>query len=314
MGSGLLFCVLYVCWAVAHATEQTHAAELSSFNTIYEPSGVAHIGQGEFIVVEDEPENPFHRLKLDKHGQLVEMGSVEISGEPVRLNDLEGVTFDGRYVYAVTSHSLTKKGKTGKDRSVLVRFEYVDGMLHDARVVSDLKPLVIDLFSAAFNGLESEALEAEINIEAVAWSPRDESLYLGFRKPLLKGRSAVMRIDAPERMFQRQSAAGISAQLFWLDLQNKGIRSMSWDVTRQRMMIVAGRKKLKTGFDLWQWQPAPKTMPVRITRLRKALPDGTEGLTTYTIQDLAGMLLVIDDGNEKKAKPGHYQLNLFIPD
>jgi hypothetical protein len=127
--------------------ESAASKRLLSFNRIYESSGVAHLGQGEFVVVEDEPAHPLHRLKLDQNGYLIELGPLQFIGDPVRLNDLEGITFDGRYLYAITSHSLTKKGKAGKDRTVLVRFEYTDGRLHDARRISDLKGVLVRRFS-----------------------------------------------------------------------------------------------------------------------------------------------------------------------
>ncbi len=293
------------------AAEKVGAGGLPAFEAIFEPSGVVHLGKGEFIVVEDEPGNPFHGVKIDSDGRLIETGTLEIVGEPVRLNDLEGVTFDGRYLYAITSHSRTKKGKTGKDRSVLVRFEYEDGQLRDMRRVDDLKTEIISLFSTELSGKTAEQIEADINIEALAWSPKDKSLYVGFREPRKNGKSAIMLIQAPTLMFEQQSAENISTQLFWLDLQDKGIRSMNWDTTLQRFIIVAGEKKLNTGFDLWQWQANPETAAIRITSTQKPLPDRTEGLVIFGTVDQSGMLLVIDDGSEKKSRPGHFQLFSF---
>jgi len=310
--SGLLFCACYLYWPLVFAAEKMHSGELLSFDSLYEPSGVVHLGQGEFAVVEDEPERPFYRLKLDQNGRLVESGEIRYAGESVRLNDLEGITFDGRYLYAVTSHSLTKKGKEGQGRSELVRFEYKDGQLHDLRCVSDLKPFMLELFAPSFEGLTMQELKANINIEAMVWSPKDNSLYIGFRQPRVNGLSAVMRIDAPGQLFQRQSAVNMSARLFWLDLQNKGIRSMSWGTTLQKILIVAGRKKQESGFDLWQWQATSKTAPDKITSPEKPLPEGTEGLTTYKTEGLSGMLVVIDDGSENNARPAHYQLFPFV--
>jgi hypothetical protein len=293
------------------AAEKVDAGGLSAFSTIFEPSGVVHLGKGEFIVVEDEPGHPFHGIKIDSDGVLIESGMLEIIGEPVRLNDLEGVTFDGRYLYAITSHSRTKKGKTGKDRSVLVRFEYEDGQLRNMRRVDDLKAQIISLFSSELAGKAAAQIEAEINLEALTWSPKDKSLYIGFREPRMNGKSAIMLIQAPGLMFEQQSAENISTQLFWLDLQDKGIRSMNWDTTLQRFIIVAGEKKADTGFGLWQWQANPESAAIRITSSQEPLPDGTEGLATFVRADQSGMLLVIDDGSEKKSRPGHYQLFPF---
>jgi hypothetical protein len=311
ISAGMLLCAVLSSLSYISAAEKVEVGGLSAFDTIFEPSGVVHLGKGEFIVVEDEPGSPFHHLKMSSDGGLIESGTLEIIGDSVRLNDLEGVTYDGRYLYAITSHSLTKKGKTGKDRSVLVRFEYEDGQLRDVRRVDDLKAVIISLFSTELVGKTAEQIEADINIEALAWSPKDKSLVVGFREPRMNGKSAIMLIQTPALMFEQQTAENIPTQLFWIDLQDKGIRSMNWDTKLQRFIIVAGEKKLNTGFDLWQWQADPETAASRITSTQASLPDGTEGLATFVTAAQSGMLLVIDDGSEKKSRPGHFQLFSF---
>ncbi len=286
--------------------ESAASERLLLFSGIYEPSGVVHLGQGEFVVVEDEPERPFHRLKLDQNGHLTEPGPLLFVGDPVRLNDLEGVTFDGHYLYAITSHSLTKKGKAGKDRSLLVRFDYTDGRLHDTRRISDLKAVLVRRFSEAFVGKTDEQIESELNIEALAWSPQDESLYIGFRQPLKNGLSAVMRIQSPQSLFEQQNAAGLVPQLFWLDLQGKGIRSMNWDFKLAQFVIVAGRKDSDAGFDLWKWRADNEAGASKINAMSDLIPEGTEGLTGFVTAKQSGILLVIDDGSIKKSRPAHY--------
>jgi hypothetical protein len=288
--------------------ESAASKRLLPFNRIYESSGVAHLGQGEFVVVEDEPAHPLHRLKLDQNGHLIELGPIRFIGDPVRLNDLEGITFDGRYLYAVTSHSLTKRGTEGKDRTVLVRFEYTDGRLRDARRINNLKGVLVRRFSEVFSGKTDEQIESELNIEALAWSPQDDSLYIGFRQPLKNGLSTVMRIQSPRSLFEQRSAAGLAPQLFWLDLQGKGIRSMNWDTEQAQFMIVAGRKGADGGFDLWHWRVDNETGASKISATNTLLPEGTEGLAGFVTEKQSGVLLVIDDGNAKKSRAGHYQL------
>ena len=304
----VLLCATVSASSILVVLESVASNRLLSFNRIYESSGVAHLGQGEFVVVEDEPTHPLHRLKLDQNGHLIELGPLQIIGDPVRLNDLEGITFDGRFLYAITSHSLTKKGKVGKDRTVLVRFDYTDGRLHDARRISDLKGVLVRRFSEVFSGKTDEQIESELNIEALAWSPQDDSLYIGFRQPLKNGLSAVMRIQSLRTLFEQQSAAGLAPQLFWLDLQGKGIRSMNWDTEQAQFVIVAGRKGSDAGFDLWHWRVDNETGASKISATNTLLPEGTEGLTGFVTEKQSGVLLVIDDGNAKKSRAGHYQV------
>lgn len=311
---GRALLALFLCLSYSAEGAGSEAQKLQSFHSIFEPSGLVHVGGDEFILVEDEPERPFQRIKLDPDGGVLELGELALTGDLVRLNDLEGVAFDGQYLYAITSHSLTKKGKAGKDRTQLIRFDYVDGQLRKTRRVVDLKRVLINRLSVAFSDLSPDQLAAAINIEALAWSPMDESLYIGFRKPRLNGRSAIMRIQIPGRMFEQQSAADIKTSLYWLDLDGKGIRSMNWDSTLQNFIIVSGGKKSKgKGFDLWRWQANPETPAIRMTSADKPLPPGTEGLATFARENQSGMLLVIDDGSEKKSRPAHYQLFSFPP-
>ena len=288
------------------------AAPLQSFITIFEPSGLTHVGNGEFILVEDEVKQPFHRLKVSPIDGLIELGEVAIVGDGVRLNDLEGVAFDGRYLYAITSHSLTKKGKTGRDRTQLVRFEYLNGELHQAGRVQDLKPALVRRFSSSMPEKSKDKISASINIEALAWSPLDESLYVGFRKPRLNGKSAVLRIHQPGLMFEQQTAEGFEISVSWLDLGGDGIRSMNWNPTLQGLVIVSGGKKSSgKGFELWQWPAMPDSPALKITNLEAPLPAGTEGLATFIANQQSGLLLVIDDGKAKKEKGAHYQLFWF---
>jgi hypothetical protein len=196
----------------------------------------------------------------------------------------------------------------GKDRSVLVRFEYTDGQLHDTRQLNDLKAILVGLFSEEFANKTVDQIESELNIEALAWSPQDESLYIGFREPLKNGLSAVMRIQSPASLFEQQSAVALTSQLFWLDLQARGIRSMNWDTIQSRFVIVAGRKGSGTGFDLWHWEPDQGTAVVKLSDTDNSLPLGTEGLTHYVSENQSGILLVIDDGSQKNARPAHYRL------
>lgn len=284
--------------------------ETNSFSAIYEPSGLIHTGNGEFLVVEDEPTRPVHRIQLKPDGRIREMGHIQITGEhlgaPLLLNDLEGITSDGNFIYLITSHSQNKSGNAGRGRLALVRYQYDQGKLFAPRQIHDLKEALINWLSPEMPFLSAEDLWTSINLEGLSWSPQSKSLVIGFRAPVVNGKSLVMHIGEPGKLFEQQSAKGMNANMSWLDLNNQGIRSLSWDDKLNGYFIVTGRKGL--GHELWKWSGQNEAVATRITTQTEALPQGTEGLSTVQLNGKRSMLVVIDDGNEELDLPGHYKL------
>ena len=288
--------------------------DLLSFEHIYEPSGLAYLGKGEFVIVEDEPVRPMHRVSIDENGRLQELGRLRIVGDEIRLNNLEGVSFDGVYLYAITSHSNISKTDEGKNRMQLVRFEYEDGLLSELQQVDDLKSVLVDLLSEQIKNKSSKKIRQKINIEALAWSPQAASLFIGLRSPRSHGNSAMLEILNPTAMFTQGSAIGARVQMHWLDLGGKGIRSMNWHADSRGFSIVTGGKKSRDeGFSLWYWSGELNSAATRVSEPDKPLPSGTEGLSLFATGSKSGMLVVLDDGNKSKSTPAHYQLFNFAP-
>lgn len=279
------------------------------FSSIYEPSGMVYVGEGEFLVVEDEPQRPFHKVQLDAQGRLRELGAIQPKGAPILLNDLEGITFDGTYIYAITSHSQTKSGDEGSSRMGLIRYEYQDGVLDKPRMVQDFKQAIISKLGPALPELTEFDIDKKINIEAMAWHPLSESLFIAFRAPLSEDKSLVLQLKNPGEIFERQTAAQANIALSWLSFNHNGIRAMSWDTQLNGFFMVTGRRNnFSGGHDLWKWAGNTDSVPIKISRKDYALPQGTEGLSTFDFADNRGMLIVVDDGNEELDIPGHYKV------
>ncbi len=278
-----------------------------SFEDIYEPSGLVYVGDKGFILIEDEADHPFHLVRLDEQGRLQSQGEIQQRAPGLYLNDLEGIAFDGEFVYVITSHSLTKKGKPGKGRSILARYRYVNGELQLSGVVKDLKPALINLLRARYPLLSEQELEMQLNIEALSWSPVSQALYIGLRAPVVETTSLVIRIDTAGEMFEGGSIANVDLKLIALDLAGLGIRAMSWDQQMQRTVIVAGDKKKREGrFTAWSWDEQAKQVLENGWQPEKA----TEGLAKYSECGLAGWVYVQDDGKRKKGRSAHYQTRL----
>jgi hypothetical protein len=278
------------------------------FASIYEPSGIVYVGEGEFLLVEDEPEKPIHRVSLDTNRHLHELGQARIEGAPISLDDLEGISYDGKYVYAITSHTQGKNAVFDSDRAVLVRFEYQDGVLFKPRIIRDLKQRIVLQLWPLLSDLSMNEISEKINIEALAWFPPTKRLLIGFRAPLVAGKSLIVGLENLDALFENQSAENAHVTINWLALDNNRIRAMSWDEHGQQLLVVAGRKRSgKRDYVLWKWSGRAGIPPLKINGAESALPARTEGLTTVNQANINGVLIVIDDGKKKKNLAGHYQ-------
>ena len=293
----------------AQQLPRTQQGNIQPFESIYEPSGIVYVGESEFLLVEDEPEKPIHRLKLDSKGYLDELGEVRREVGSISLNDLEGISYDGQYVYAITSHSIDKKSELADNRAVLVRYRYRDGMLLDPKVIRNLKQQIALKLWPLLAGMSINAILEEINIEALAWYPPSKSLYIGFRAPLAAGKSLVISLSNPDDLFASLDAKKAHIELKWLDLDNNRIRAMSWDAIHERLLMVTGRKRSgMSDYVLWAWSGMAESPPIKIGNVQSTLPARTEGLSTFKLANANGVLIVLDDGSRKKGLPGHYQL------
>jgi len=279
-----------------------------TFSDLYEPSGLVYIGEGQFILIEDEADSPFHLLRLKQTGGLQRIAEIRQAGNQRRLNDLEGIAFDGEFVYAITSHSLTKKGKEGKDRAILIRYRYRDDALEDAGEVTDLKLWLIKLLKERYPQYSKNKLRKQLNIEALSWSPETKKLYIGLRAPVIEGMSLIIKIENPSAIFDRNSAQGMNAAVIPLNLGGVGIRAMSRDREQASLLLVAGDKKKGSGeFSLWRWNEPESAPPQRIQTVQSA----TEGVASFMLPGMAGSVLLQDDGKRKKSEPAHYRVQFL---
>ena len=114
---------------------------------------VAQLPDGRLLILQDEGELPMGTLIPAENGQLVEQAiryqnQVPAAGEAVKLNDLEGVTRKGDYLYAITSHSARKSGGRSEARERLVRFQIEGESIVDLKVAAGLVKAVIGRHAA----------------------------------------------------------------------------------------------------------------------------------------------------------------------
>ncbi len=294
------------------------SAEFSRFppsSKIFEPSGIAQLRDGRVLVVEDEPNHPFSLLKIyplrhieSKALKPDEIFSKKGPHQAFRiLDDLEGLTTDDKgYMYTVTSHSLSGKGRFKQNRNKLARFQISGNKIFAPVVVTDMAEKLTQLFSDH----EPSAAHSEINIEALTLNARQDELLLGLRAPLDKnGKALIASIDNLDALFNKKVPVHFSSQLIKLDLNGNGIRGMAYDPHLQGYLIISG-SPVKTSENklnqLWFWNgiAGAPPRPARVQGL-KGLKNA-EGIAPIELNGKSLILIVSDDGNKEENKPGSF--------
>ena len=172
-----------------------NAAELRSlginmFNGVFEPSAVQQLPDGKLLIAEDEPNHAFSIISIDKTGRFVEDEALDtrvITGFKRRLSDLEALARDDEgFIYALTSHSRTRKGNRSPDREHLMRFKIQDGNVLGLTSYDNLTQVLETdhkLHDLIRERTKAEVSFEEINIEGMAFDPVKKRLVLGFRDP-----------------------------------------------------------------------------------------------------------------------------------
>ena len=225
------------------SASSTHTSpEYHRYTGICDASGVVAIGDREFAVADDEL-NRLSVYRLDTPG--ASGYSLEIS-DFLKLNkpdkkpekepkeaDLEGATRIGDTIYWISSHGRNSKGKKAKGRMQFfaTKIQHHKGNSTLVPVGNPYNQLLHDLVNApqhkSFNlHIASELspkVEGGLNIEALTNMPNGH-LLIGFRSPILEGKSLIVELLNPDGVIQGQAALFGQPRLIGLD---GGIRAMA---------------------------------------------------------------------------------------
>jgi hypothetical protein len=306
--------------APAAAPEQRQdRPQFHNLTGVYEPSAVHQLPDGRFIVVEDEERHPIDLLTLQQDGAF---SATALFPEDLfakdgpaadfrKLDDLEGLDVDDRgRVYAITSHSLSGKGKVKPEREKLVRFEVAGDELRDPRVVQDLKRQLI----AARPELQRAAEVADVkvgnglNIEGLAFDGDGQRLLIGFRGPLVDGKAMIVSIENVDEVFETGAEPRISEQVTLLDLGGEGIRGMTYDPLLAGFLIISGplEQVQDVPFRLWFWPGDANRPAQQVTVPGLNGFEHAEGITPVRWRGEERILIVSDDGNMDAGESAQY--------
>ena len=115
-------------------------------------------------------------ISIDKTGRFVEDEALDtrvITGFKRRLSDLEALARDDEgFIYALTSHSRTRKGNRSPDREHLMRFKIQDGNVLGLTSYDNLTQVLETdhkLHDLIRERTKAEVSFEEINIEGMAF-------------------------------------------------------------------------------------------------------------------------------------------------
>lgn len=260
----------------------------------YEASGVVQVaGTDGFLFVDDNRSSEVFWLRLNPGGgQIGPIRSIPLG---VRIEDPEDIASDGQYYYIIGSQSGRKSGaKIGLVRFV---FDAASGRVSSLSAVAGLREFlsenVPDLPPSAYE----EGPKDGLNIEGLAWNPREGCLMLGLRSPRIGKDAGLIRLKERDRTqpFTLENLTVVGA-VVPLALGGAGIRGLGYDAKGGRLLVISGPTETqnKKPFALFEWEVG---VPRRLRLLESELkPEG--------ICRLSGdQLLIVCDGSAYEVIP-----------
>ena len=295
---------------------ELRALGINMFNGVYEPSAVQQLPDGKLLIAEDEPNHAFSIISIDKTGRFIEDEALDtrvITGFKRRLSDLEALARDDEgFIYALTSHSRTRKGNRSPDREHLMRFKIQDGNVLGLTSYDNLTQVLETdhkLHDLIRERTKAEVSFEEINIEGMAFDPVKKRLLLGFRDPEFNNMALVAFISNPKDVFERNAQPEFD-EVAILDIDGGGIRSLNYDPVLKNY-VIANEVKDETGqkfSQLWTWSGNPTDEPQKISLPNLQHITNVEAVDSITVNGKPQMILMGDEGNASQKITAKYML------
>jgi hypothetical protein len=274
----------------------------------FEASGVANVpGANGVLFVNDALADAVLWMALDASG--VQQGDAVRVPLGVSVPDPEAMTFDGTYFYVASSQSTSalkkleggkaEKGKKDEKKSKksgksdepepaaagiagLVRFKF-DAATRTASSVERVDGFGA-LLTAKIPELARLAQNGGINIEGLAWDPRNGRLLVGLRGPMAGTDALVVPVTFEGGNFSASGLRVADPGLIRLSLAGQAIRSIEYDSDAKVFLVVAGAPETseRTEFALWEWDGG-EGLRERRTLHRDLKPEGVTRVAGHTL-------------------------------
>ncbi len=272
------------------ATEINVPKKLKKKLKSFEPSALVSISRDEYLVASDDT------TKQDDAMLFLMSAEGEVNKNPIyfdgleTMTDIESLSMEDGYLYALGSLSRNKKGKELPERNLLARSRLNGAVLSSTESV-ELRSVLLEALSNAKDS-RLQSLKKDLNrlLETEASFIKNGRFYLGLKDPQPKaGVALVLDIGRVEELFEgREPAVEVA-----FELRFGGKHKLS-DI------IAAGDKFYLTttmeagGGSLWSYTPIDGVL----TELRSYSELKPEGIAQG---ERAGELLVVFDQGEEAA-------------
>jgi hypothetical protein len=213
----------------------------------FEASGVIQVaGTDGVLFVDDGRDDSVFWMRVDREGRQAEPAVAIPLG--VRVGDLEGITTDGMFYYAVGSQS--KPEFVSGPGLVRFRFDPASRRVSDVESVSGLRGWLTARLPAVASAAGSRP--DGFNIEGLAWDRRSKRLLMGLRSPVVDGQAVIVPVDLGTGALASDRMDTSETDVIRLPLENAGIRSMEYDSGRGAFRVIAASGG-SSPFRLWNW-------------------------------------------------------------
>lgn len=273
---------------------QSSAKDIPIPGGAFEASAVVGVPNSPGVLfVDDDRTREIFWLEFTESGHPKPAVSVQLGAD---VTDLEGITTDGTWLYAVGSQSKL----TGTDGDGLLRFTFDPSSRQIQRLekIQGLKAFLAGTVEE-LRGTATVLGDHVLNIESIAWDASGRMLLLGLRAPLKDGMALVvpLKLRDDSGPFDTSNLVVPHGRAIPLALDGAGIRSLEFDPGRQTFMVVSGAHldEERLAFRLFEWAgpTAPQSLRAVSTFPRGVKP---EGIARVTIAGQNRRIVVYDGG------------------
>jgi hypothetical protein len=230
----------------------------------FEASGVVAVpGSSGVLFVDDGRPRHVFWMELDANG--VQSGQALPIPLGVPVTDLEDITSDGTWFYAVGSQS---KGNT-KAGYGLVRFAFDPRTrtISDTTGIADLTGILRRRVPELATG--SRGKTGTLNIEGLTWDPASSRLLLGLREPVRGSDALIIAMKLPAGAhgpFDHNALENAELSVLRLPARGLGIRGLGSDSSTKSLLVLLGPAEDTPGrrqdFRLLTWNASGASLPV----------------------------------------------------
>jgi hypothetical protein len=246
----------------------------------FDASGVAYVpGTDGVLFVDNRRQGQVFWMSLDQNGR--QFGAIKDIELGVDIEDMEGITTDGTHFYVVSSQSKRK----ANDSEGLVRFKFDarSQSIEAVEAISGLRRFLVENVAELREEGDIKGKDGGLNIEGLAWDPRQGTLLLGLRSPIIDGDALLvpLKLRDPRGAFTIDNLEVKGS--IRLPLGGGGIRGIEYDGRANVFRIISGaaEDQDQTDFSLWEWNGNEQQLALRETnRFDESLkPEGVARVT-----------------------------------